>query len=190
MSPDATARSDDEDFYEQTRFWRSAKDYGLWSLLGTWASALALLAGGLLLGLYLSHEIGSEGLKALSVAYISLAAALFGIVLAGFAVVATFFDPTYVRVLRDARSLMPSLFGFWWVAALTVASLLLSVALTTALYAHASRTLTAVVLAAATIFFVSALLEALSLVGTLMRHGLYRAEWERRQLPDSPQPQK
>ncbi len=36
--------------------------------------------------------------------------------------------------------------------------------------------MTAVALAVATALFVGALVEALALVGTLMRHGLYRAE--------------
>lgn len=168
--------STEPDFYESTRFWRAAKRYGWWDLVGTWGSGLGLLAGGVVLWLYLSHNLSSDGLKALGVAYVSLGAALFGIVLAGLAVVAAFFDREYVEQLRDAGTLDKALFGFWWVAALTVASLLASVGLTVVMFAWASRAVTAVAVTAATVLFVAALLEALGLVGSLMRHGLYRAE--------------
>lgn len=174
------APPEEEDFYESTRFWRAAKRYGWWNLVGTWGTLLALLAGGSALWLYLAGNLRDDGLKALGVAYISLGAALFGIVLAGLAVVAAFFDRDYVNQLREAERLDKALFGFWWVAALAVVSLLTSVVLAVVVYATASRGVTAVALTVATVLFVSALLEALSLVGTLMRHGLYRAELEAR----------
>ena len=117
-----------------------------------------------------------DGLKALGVAYISLGAALLGIVLAGLAVLAACCDRGYVATLREAGTLDFSLFGFWWVSALAVASLLASVGMTVAVYASASEPVVAVVSTLATVLFVSALLEALALVGTMMRHGLYRAE--------------
>lgn len=142
----------------------------------TWGSTAALAATGVVLWLYLDQSLKGQGLKALGIAYISLAAALFGIVLAGLAVVAAFFDRDYVATLRDAGTLNQSLFGFWWVAALAVTSLIGSVALTVVVYASGGRTATAIALGAATAMFLFALLEALTLVGTLMRHGLYRAE--------------
>lgn len=165
-----------DDFYKRTRFWPSARRYGFSSLTITWGTAGALLAGGGVLWLYLDGQLKSDGLKALGVAYISLGAALFGIVLAGFAVVAAFFDRDYVSTLREFGTLEFSLFGYWWVAALAVVSLIASVALTVAVYADAVRSVTAVAVTIATVLFISALLEALALVGTLMRHGLYRAE--------------
>jgi hypothetical protein len=164
------------DFYETTRFWAAAKAYGWSNLFVTWGSGGALLSAGAVLYAYLNRDLKADGLQALGVAYISLGAALFGVVLAGLAVVATFFDRDYVKALRNARSLGPSLFGFWWVAALCVFSVLTSVALTVVAYAHSSRAVTALAATIATGLFVGALLEALALVGTVMRHGLYRAE--------------
>lgn len=165
-----------EDFYERTKFWRSARRYGFSNLLVTWGSGVAMLAAGAVLALYLHECLRADGLKAIGVAYISLGAALFGIVLAGLAVVAAFFDRAYVLELRERGTLDQALFGFWWVAALAVVSLLASVSMTVTLYAGSSEAVTAVAVALATALFVSALLEALALVGTLMRHGLYRAE--------------
>ena len=172
----ATPAASQKDFYERTRFRQSALRYGLGNLLITWGILFALLAGGGVLWLYLADCLNDDGVKALGVAYVSLGAALFGIVLAGLAVVAAFFDREYVGELRAAGTLDQALFGFWWVAALAVASLLMSVALTVAAYADASQEVEAVSLAAATFLFAAALLEALALVGTMMRHGLYRAE--------------
>jgi hypothetical protein len=171
-----SAPPEEDDFYDRTRFFSAAKRYGLWDLIGTWGSLLALIAGGAVLWFYLEGWLAGDGLKALGVAYISLGAALFGIVLAGLAVVAAFFDRDYVNQLREAGTLDQALFGFWWVAALAVLSLIVSVALTIVAYVDASRSVTAVVLTVATVLFMSAVLEALALVGTLMRHGLYRAE--------------
>lgn len=137
---------------------------------------MALVAAGALVWLYLDECIGTAAVKALGIAYTSLGAALFGIVLAGLAVVAAFFDREYVAKLREAGTLSHALFGFWWVAALAVAALVASVALTVAAYADAARGVTAAVLGVATTLFFAALFEALGLVGTMMRHGLYRAE--------------
>lgn len=174
----AGAPSEDggDDFYKRTKFWRAARRYGFRDLVLTWGSGVAVVAALGVLVLYLRNSLGDEGLKALGVAYISLGAALFGIVLAGLAVVAAFFDRAYVLELRKGGTLDQALFGFWWVAALAVVSLLASVAMTVAVYAKSSEAVTAVALAVATLLFVAALLEALALVGTLMRHALYRAE--------------
>lgn len=172
----STKDNTESDFYTQTTFVASARRYGFSALLLTWGWACGLLAAGGTLFLYLHHCLPDDGVKALGVAYISLGAALFGIVLAGLAVVAAFFDRDYVKQLRDAGTLQQSLFGFWWVAAVAVLSLLASVALTVAVYVKGSEPVVAATLALATGLFVAALLEALSLVGTMMRHGLYRAE--------------
>lgn len=176
-----------EDFYESTRFWVAARSYGFGSLLFTWGSAVALGGAGAVLFLFLRGDLTLSGVKALGVAYVSLGAALFGIVLAGFAVVAAFFDEEYVSKLRDAGSLRNSLFGFWWVAALTVAAVIFGVALTVTAFAGASRPVTAVVVSLATALFIASLAEALSLVGTIMRHALYRSELSRRDIRISQQ---
>lgn len=173
----STPPGEADDFYRQTSFVQAAKSYGGTSLLLTFGTLGALLAGGAILYLYLDNDLSREGVKALGVAYLSLGAALFGIVLAGLAVVAAFFDREYVLWLRERGSLRPSFFLFWWVAALAVGALLASVALTVAAYAGHSRPVTATLLTVATVLFVSTLLEALALVGTMMRHGLYRAEF-------------
>jgi hypothetical protein len=164
------------DFYAQTKFFAAARRYGYSSLLLTVGWLVGLVSALVVLALFLHDCLADDGIKALGVAYISLGAALFGIVLAGLAVVATFFDREYVLTLRAAGSLNRALFGFWWVATIAVFSLLASVALTVAVYAGGSEEVIAVALTLSTGLFVAALLEALSLVGTMMRHGLYRAE--------------
>lgn len=177
MQP-ATGASPPEtpDFYANTKFWTVARRYGWYDLTVTPGSLLGLLAAAGVLFLYLERDLHGAGLQALGVAYISLGAALFGIVLAGLAVVAAFFDREYVATLRDAGTLDRALFGFWWVAALAVVSLLCSIALTVVAYTASPKGLTAAAATVATALFVATLLDALALVGTLMRHGLYRAE--------------
>lgn len=170
----------EQDLYESTRFRNAARSYGYDQLLLTWGSAVALGCAGGVLYLFLHGDLPIGGVKALAVAYVSLGAALFGIVLAGLAVVAAFFDRDYVSQLREAGTLGDALFGFWWVAAITVAAVLTSVGLTVATFAGASKPVTAVALAVATTLFVASLGEALSLVGTIMRHGLYRSELAQR----------
>lgn len=169
-----------QDLYESTRFWTAARSYGYDQLLLTWGFAVALGFAGGVLYLFLHGDLPLDGVKALAVAYVSLGAALFGIVLAGLAVVAAFFDRDYVSQLRKAGTLGDALFGFWWVAAITVAAVLTSVGLTAAAFAGASKPVMAVALAVATTLFVASLGEALSLVGTIMRHGLYRSELAQR----------
>lgn len=173
---------DGPDFYDSTRFWAVARAYGLGDLLITWGSAVALVCAGGVLFLFLNGNLPLNGVKALAVAYVSLGAALFGIVLAGFAVVAAFFDDDYVSRLREAGTFGHSLFGFWWVAAITVVAVIASVGLTVAAFANASEPVTAVALGAATTLFVASLSEALSLVGTIMRHALYRSELPKRDI--------
>jgi hypothetical protein len=162
--------------YEQTRFWSTARDYGFRDLVLTGGSGISLLGAGGVVWLYLGKCIGGDALKALGIAYISLGAALFGIVLAGLAVVAAFFDREYATTLRQVGTLRQSLFAFWWVAALAVAAITASIALTVGTYAEAARAITAPLLGLATFLFFAALFEALALVGTTMRHGIYRAE--------------
>jgi hypothetical protein len=164
------------DFYESTKFWTVARRYGWSKLILTWGSLLGGVAAVVVLVLYLNRDLHGAGLQALGIAYISLGAALFGIVLAGLAVVGAFFDREYVAALRDAGTLDRALFGFWWVAALAVVSLLCSLALTVVAYTPSPKGLTAAAVAVATALFVATLLEALALVGSVMRHGLYRAE--------------
>lgn len=173
---------DGPDFYESTRFWAAARAYGAGGLVLTWGSAVSLASSAGVLFLYLHGDLPLDGVKALAVSYVSLGAALFGIVLAGFAVVAAFFDEGYVSRLREAGTLGDSLFGFWWVAAITVVAVIASVGLTVAAFAKASEPVTAVALAMATTLFVASLGEALSLVGTIMRHALYRSELARRDI--------
>ncbi len=169
-----------QDFYEDTRFWKAARAYGLDQLILTWGVGVALACAAGVLFLFLHGDLPTSGVKALAVSYVSLGAALFGIVLAGFAVVAAFFDRDYVAKLREAGTLGDSLFGFWWVAAITVLAVLASVGLTVAAFAGASKPVMAVALGIATTLFVASLGEALSLVGTIMRHALYRSELARR----------
>ncbi|HEX2096564.1 MAG TPA: hypothetical protein VHF50_04275 [Solirubrobacterales bacterium] len=171
-----------QDFYESTRFWSAARAYGFDQLILTWATAVALAFAGGVLFLFLNGDLPLTGVKALAVAYVSLGAALFGIVLAGFAVVAAFFDRDYVSKLQEAGTLGNSLFGFWWVAAITVLAVLTSVGLTVAAFVGASEPVTAVALGIATTLFVASLGEALSLVGTIMRHALYRSKLARRDI--------
>lgn len=171
-----------QDFYESTRFWKAARAYGLDQLILTWGVAVALASAGGILFLFLHDDLPLSGVKAMAVAYVSLGAALFGIVLAGFAVVAAFFDRDYVSKLREAGTLGDSLFGFWWVAAITVLAVLASVGLTVAAFSGASKPVTAVALGIATTLFVASLGEALSLVGTILRHALYRSELARRDI--------
>jgi hypothetical protein len=171
-----------KDFYESTRFWAAARSYGFGSLVFTWGSAVALSGAGAVLFLFLHGDLSLDGIKALGVAYVSLGAALFGIVLAGFAVVAAFFDDDYVSELKKAGTLANALFGFWWVAAITVASVICSVGLTVTAFAGGSRAVTAAILTLATALFIASLSEALSLVGTIMRHALYRSELSRRDI--------
>lgn len=174
------------DFYASTKFWTVARRYGWCDLIVTPGSLLGLLAAAGVLFLYLNRDLHGSGLQALGIAYISLGAALFGIVLAGLAVVGAFFDREYVAALRDAGTLDQALFGFWWVAALAVVSLLCSIALTVVAYTASPKGLTAAAATVATALFVSTLLEALGLVGTLMRHGLYRAEIAAHELQSRP----
>jgi hypothetical protein len=172
--------AEDRDFYASTRFWAAARAYGVRNLLLTWGSAAAFAGAGSLLFLFLHGDLPLAGVKALGVAYVSLGAALFGIVLAGFAVVAAFFDEEYVSELRQAGALADSLFGFWWVAAITVAAVISGVGLTVVAFAGASEPVAAAALTISTVLFVGSLGEALSLVGTIMRHALYRSELSRR----------
>jgi signal transduction histidine kinase len=177
MEPAAQASPPEmPDFYASTKFWTVARRYGYCDLLVTWGSLLGVLAAAGVLFLYLNHDLPGAGLQALGIAYISLGAALFGIVLAGLAVVGAFFDREYVAALRDAGTLDRALFGFWWVAALAVVSLLCSIALTVVTYTSAPKALAAAAVTVATTLFVATLIEALALVGSVMRHGLYRAE--------------
>ena len=171
-----------QDLYESTRFWNAARAYGFDQLILTWGIAVALVFAGVVLFLFLHGDLPLNGVKALAVAYVSLGAALFGIVLAGLAVVAAFFDRDYVSQLREAGTLGDALFGFWWVAAITVGAVLASVGLTVTAFAGASEPVTAVALGIATTLFVASLGEALSLVGTIMRHGLYRSELAQRDI--------
>lgn len=167
------------DLRKETRFSVLAVNYGLDPLVRTWGSFFGAVASTGVGYLYIRDILTNEGLKTLSVSYVSLSAALFGIVLAGLAVVATFFDPRYTEFLRRSGSLKNTLFLFWWVATLAVLSLLASVALTVTSAVDAAKAINAVAVVLATFLFVSAVIEALALVGTLMRHGIYRAEFLR-----------
>lgn len=177
-----------QDFYERTRFWTVARRYGLSALLLTWGSAFATVAASALVVLYCLDVISVSALKALAVAYTSIAAALFGIVLAGLAVVAAFFDKQYAALLREHGVLDRALFGFWWVAALAVVALFASIAFIVTAWATRDTVPLAIALGLSSVTFAAALGEALALVGSLMRHGLYRAELAHRELTVTRQP--
>jgi membrane protein YdbS with pleckstrin-like domain len=72
--------------------------------------------------------------------------------------------------------------SFWWIAALAVVTLVCSIALTVVAFTPSPKGLTAVIVGIATTLFVAAPLEALSLVRSVMRHGLHRAEVAAREI--------
>lgn len=160
--------------WESSTFLAAARNFGYRNLFVTPGIAVAL-ASGLVLGILYATQLPTGIARVLALGYLSLGAALLGIVLAGLAVVAAFFDPSYSARLARVGSLTGALFMFWWVAAIAVAAIASSLASLIVFAAVSSQPTRATFLAIATTLFFAALLETLALVGTVMRHGLYRA---------------
>lgn len=161
--------------YARTAFRRAASEYGWWNLIGTWSLVVAALLAGAAALFFRQRNVSTDVVVSVAGSFIALSAALFGIVLAGLAVVAAFFDPTYLRQLHATDTLRRSLFAFWWVAALTVCALVAAVVVQFTAGSIHARCVVGTEFTIATFLFLLAIFEALSLVGTVMRHGLWRA---------------
>jgi len=177
VSAPSDGESPDEVAYQETRFLPAAAEYGWRNLLLTRSLFVAaILAAGAGL-FYRQRDIGPDVVVSGAGSYVALSAALFGIVLAGLAVIAAFFDPAYVKLLHRAEVLRPSLFAFWWVAFLAVVALVAALVVQYTAGAIHARCIVGTEFTIATFLFLFAIFEALSLVGTVMRHGLWRARW-------------
>ena len=168
------------ELWAQTQFRNAARDFGYRNLLLTGSSISPLIpaiAAGVLFGL---HKLAAGDAVTIALALVSIAAALLGLVLAGLAVVAAFFDPEYVRTLSQRGSLRGALFLFWWVALVAICSVTSSVVLLVTAQATSSRGALAATSAVAAYFFFFTLFETFALVGNVLRHGVYRAEIVRR----------
>jgi hypothetical protein len=172
-----------------SRFVPSARQYGvahlLWRNRSLW---LALLFGSAIPALFATEQLPAGAGKDLALGILSLAAALFGIVIAALAVVAAFFDKDYALRLDSVGSLQRSLFAFWWVAVVAVGALTAGMAFLITSLATECSTVLAIASAPASVLFFAALFESLSLVSMLMLHGLYRAQEERRQRDEDQKP--
>lgn len=80
------------------------------------------------------------------------------------------------------------MFAFWWVAALAVVALFASVGFVVVTWTTHDLVPTTIALGVASFLFAAALAESLSLVGSMMRHGLYRAELAEREMTVRRQP--
>jgi hypothetical protein len=160
---------------EQVRFLHQARLFGWARLLksrGLYTAGLLALPFVVLVAV---DQVRSAEVVTIVVAFLGLAAALFGIVLAGLAIVGVFFDRDYAVIAYRSKLLEKSLFLFWWVGTLAVIAICTaSLTLLLALVSHCAALLAPAVGVSA-FFFFATLLESLSLLGHLMRQGMYRA---------------
>lgn len=136
--------------------------------------AALVLAGGLA---YLTPEVKPEGvIVTLARVQLGVATALFGVVLAGLAVIVAFLHEDYLAVLSSAgEGLEEDFFPFWFTAALAVLSIVLDL-----IVIIASQTVLVYVPAGLVTFVVSwvflwTLFAALNLVPFTAAHGINRA---------------
>lgn len=109
-------------------FWRSLSSFSVGQVLASWdfITAVVIAVPGTIV--YVRHQANVDEHTALVGHYLSLSGALFGVVLAGFAVVAALLGDKYARLLDASNaSALQMLRHFLVVAGLLVASITLSI---------------------------------------------------------------
>jgi hypothetical protein len=164
---------------------RSVVVPGFWR--ACWTHKWRILRGGkpwvsLVAGVVPAVLLPGDGLKdtlaSLAGAELGVAAALFGVVLAGMAVIVVFLSQEYLQLLAQLPDPVARferiLFPFWFAAGLTVGAIFWDI-LILLVDALATDTLRRVILAGSTWFITWSLLEVMAVVALISGHGANRA---------------
>jgi len=168
---------------ETTTFWALARTFpgGIPGLLKGWTNTAAIILAVPVVVLTATGDLDSHALDSLATAYLAAAAALFGVILAGLTVFGAFVAGRTFKVLLDELTrLRDVVTGYYWVAAIAVSSLVATVVLVMLVNATEEKAVWSVAIAVATFLFMSALFNALWLVGFTIRVTLYGAFAEAR----------
>lgn len=155
-------------------FWRCVVEYRREIVLGwdLW-TALALAIA---LAYVVAPEQAGDLLTTLASVQLGVATALFGVVLAGLAVIVAFLDEEYIQVLASVGAgLEEDFFHFWFTAALAVSSIVLDLAVIIAGAGIVCLVPSKLAVFVLVFPFLWSLFAALSLVPFTAAHGINRA---------------
>jgi hypothetical protein len=110
-------------------FWRIVAGYGVGPLLFAWDFILAAILGTLGTWLYVSNVREAAKHQQLVADVLQVASSLFGVILAGFAIVAAFFGQRYAQLVKQAgTSPLNMLRHFLFVGVLTIITVSVAIA--------------------------------------------------------------
>ena len=164
--------------YEDTKFIARLKNYGIGRLFGASDFILSLLFTIILFLLFIFRQLKPQLIPDLASSYLTIALTLFGIIIAGLAIVVTSVEKDFLRIMRKARSFENIVFKFYFIAFVILLSVIVTISLKVILnlYCDASD-LIVVVFLVNSFLFIYAMISSFLLVGTIMRYAIYRADF-------------
>lgn len=163
-----------------TRFFPLMRLYGWCGLLGgCWSNITVVLLTAPVVVLVANDDFTQSNLQTLGTGFLAAGGALFGVALVGLSVLASFVSGRAFEAFFGSYKRMRNTFAvYYWVAALTVASLIATSALFVVSAATTSLLAWSIATAFATALFLDALFNALWLVGEIIRLALYAPAFE------------
>lgn len=165
--------------YDATRFSEMFARYGWWRVFISWDLVIALLAS-ILAGSFIAYRNAGESFVAGSaMVLIAVSVAMLASTLAGLAILASISDPSFVKFARltpvgKGNVYDNIVFVFWYVATISVVSLLVDLVGALSPILTVSSTFEDWIAGAMLFFVVYTVLAVAMLVGTITRWGFFR----------------
>jgi len=166
-----------DDFsYEKTKFFNILREYGIRRIISSKDFIIALILSIVSNYLILSFNFEKVIISDIIPLLISISGALIGLTLAGFAIVVSFADVEFIKILQKAGIYKRILFLFWYTTLLTAISLISNI-FTFIMGKIGNDIASKVGMYISVFLFLYAILAVMNIFGTVMRYGLYRGEF-------------
>ena len=167
--------------YEDTTFFAMLRKYKLTKLITSVDFLLALALAIIFTSISYQSGLVITLLKVISPIYATIASGMIAIVIASLTILVSMSDNDFVSLLRENKIYDSLLFIFWYSSILAGVSI--SIDIVSSIFVNVSSNLIEnILLFFFSTFFTSyAVFAVLLTIGTIMRYGLYRAEFIKRQ---------
>jgi hypothetical protein len=164
--------------YEDTKFVNRLLEYGIGRLFSSCDFILSLIFTLTLLLLFILRLVKFEVISALAPSYLAIALALFGIIIAGQAIVVSSLEKDFVRIMRKAQSFDNIMFKFYFIALIILCSIIITIFLNVVLNLHYTLpNLIIAIFLLNSLLFLYGMISSILLVGTIMRYAIYKADF-------------
>lgn len=163
--------------YKDTTFFKMLKNFKISRILKSLDFILALiLTIGFVICAY-HYQIIDKLLTTVSSVYPPIASGMIAIIIASLAIIVSMSDSDFIGLLKQIKIYDEILFIFWYASILAGISIVIDVVGYILVSIGATTHISLILLALSTFFTAYAVFAVIQSIGTVMRYGLYRAEF-------------